>query len=479
MVHTSLKALGLLCACFATMAGADEPAGNSNDAVIHLANGDFATGRLVDSPVGHSLTWQSPSFTAPFRFAIPSVNRVQFPVPAQLTPPEGTYRFELAGRDDLFGSLVDLQGDEAVLDVLGFGRLHVERAIVRRISRWRDPADRVYSGPNGLDGWQTIFNAAGWRAESGQLVSDMGGASTRSDVGVPSLARIELELSWKTKLDFEFGVGGEYVNTAFRFTVWENQLVIVRETERGGDIAVLQAIGPGPGRIHLQAFLDQPEGRLLVFSSDGRPLADLTVVATKPQLSSEVQINKPGGDIRLERLTVDNWNGEMPRAVAADESRFHMTDGSMTYGRLKSFDATRREFVIETHATDNRIAEQRIPESRVRDIVFAQNDAVPVRSVQLETLSGQRISGELRKVEHGKIWLKPVGIRDELAVPVETLRSLLVPDQTAAQPKKPPGGLSLSCSSSSRWIRRDASIGTSVVASSSETAIEKTTTKAN
>ena len=424
--------VGLLFVCCAAHAGAAEPADNSNDAVIHLVNGDHITGRLVNSPVGHGLTWQSPAFTAPLRFATRSVNRVQFPMPAQSNPPEGAYRFELAGRDNLFGSLVELQGDEAVLDVSGFGRLHVERAIVRRISRWRDPADLVYSGPNGLDGWRTIFNPAGWREESRQLVSDKGGASTRSDVGVPSLARIELELSWKARLDFEFGVGGEYINTAFRFTVWENQLVIVRETERGGDIAVLQDIGPGPGRIHLQAFLDQPKGRLLVFSSDGRPLADLTVVATKPQSSSEVQLIKPGGDIRLERLTVDNWNGEMPRAVAADESRIHMADGSMTYGRLKSFDATRREFVIENHTTDNRIAEQRIPESRVRDIVFAQNDAVPVRSVQLETLSGQRISGELLKVERGKIWLKSLGIREELAVPVETLRSLLGPDQTAA-----------------------------------------------
>jgi peroxiredoxin len=420
-------------ACLAAVNAAESP-NNPEDAVIHLTNGDHVTGRLVDSPVGHSLTWQSPSFIAPFQFAIPSVNRVQFPSAATPNPPAADYRFELAGRGDLFGSLVGWRDDEVALDVLEFGRLHVDRAVLRRISRWRDPADRVYSGPNGLTGWQVVFNSAGWREESGQLVSDKGWATLRGDAGTPSLARIEFELSWRERPDFEFGVGGDFINTAFRFTIWENQLVIVRENDRGGDIAVLQTIAPGPGRIHLQAFLDQPNGHLLVFSSDGRPLADLTVVATKPRLSSEVQISKSGGDIRLERLTVDRWNGETPRAVAADESRFHFTDGTMIYGRLKSFDTARREFVIESQTTENRTDEQRIAESRVRDIVFGQDNSARARLVQAATLSGQRISGELLRVEQNTIWMKSPGIREELVIPVATLQSLTVLTPTDASP---------------------------------------------
>ncbi len=436
--NTSLRAIsllfvGLLFVCCAARAGAAEPADNSNDAVIHLVNGDYSTGRLVDSPADRGLMWQSPAFTAPFVFATRAVHRVQFPIPAKPALPEGDYRFELACGDVLFGALIGLQGENAVLDVTGLGRLHVDRSVLRRISRRVDPAELVYAGPNGLEGWQVTVNTAGWREEAGHLISDQRWSSIRRDVNLPPQARIELELSWRDRLDCEVYLGAADFRTAFRIEVWEQQLVAVRETDTGGDVVILQAVPPGPGRVRLQVFLDQTQERMLVFSSDGFPLADLTVKSPKPQFSGVVQLINKTGDFRLEQLTIGRWDGATPRQAAADRSRLRLTDGSITHGRLESFDAERREFVIEVDATGQRIAE-----SRVRDVEFVpqnnapQNNRKPAWSLQAESLSGQRISGELLKVEQGTIWLKSPGIRDELAVPVETLRSLLVSDQAVA-----------------------------------------------
>lgn len=76
---------------------AAEPTDNVASALIHLTNGDYATGRFADSPGSGRLAWQSAAFLAPFEFPTQTVNTIQFPVPAKLAQPEGTYCFELGG----------------------------------------------------------------------------------------------------------------------------------------------------------------------------------------------------------------------------------------------------------------------------------------------------------------------------------------------------------------------------------------------
>ena len=402
---------------------AAEPADAATGAVMHLINGDFVAGRLVDSATGDGLAWQSPAFTAPFQFSTRAVVTVQFPIPAKLTQPDGAYCFELAGGDLLFGALVALQGNEAVLDVPGLGRLHVDRTILRRMYRWQGGTELLFHGPSGLKGWQMSGTAKGWREEAGNLVSDRAGAILRRDFGLPPQARIEFEISWKDKADFELALGvgdSKSVQRAFRFEVWENHLVAQRETEREADLASLQPVKPGAGRVHLQAFLDQQKGQLLVFSSNGKQLADLTVVGAKAQPLGGLQLTNKSGDIRLERLSIGRWNGESPRPVDAEKSRLHGTDGSITYGQLQSYDAARHEFVVAGNGTTQSVAED-----KVQDVFFSQDNVVTARSLRAVGLNGQRISGDVVKVEQNKVWLKCPGIREELPSPVETLQALM------------------------------------------------------
>ena len=254
--RSSRLALLAMAVLWGTATRAAEPSDDSNRAMIHLTNGDHVIGRLVDSARGDRLTWQSPAFTGSFEFAVPNVNTVQFPIPAKLPQPEGAYCFELAGGDILFGSLVSLKGNEVELEVPGIGRLHVERAVMRRMYRWRGGDELVFFGPSGLKGWQTSGNAGGWREEAGHLVCDQGGAVLRRDFGLPPLACFEFEMSWRNKPDFELALGvgdAKSAQRAFRFEVWENELIVQRETEREADLIGLRSIPPGSGRIHLQA----------------------------------------------------------------------------------------------------------------------------------------------------------------------------------------------------------------------------------
>ena len=233
-----------------------------------------------------------------------------------------TYCFELAAGDVLFGSLIGVDDRKAELNIPRLGRLHVERTNLHRIYRWRDGADLIYLGPNGLVGWREPATQNNWHEESGQPTTDREGASIRGDFGLPARAIIEFEISWKTKPDFVFALGVDdkdaTVKRAFRFEAWGGDLVVQRELEQEADLAVVQEVKTGPGRTHLQAYLDQQEGRILVFSPSGAQLADLKVVGNKPAAQPGLYLANIRGDVRLEWLRIGRWNGEIPREARND-----------------------------------------------------------------------------------------------------------------------------------------------------------------
>ncbi|MDB5345910.1 MAG: thiol-disulfide isomerase-like thioredoxin [Schlesneria sp.] len=439
-MNVRIRALGaiLVAVWILSLAAADSAEGpvDANRAVIYLANIDHVTGRLLDSSGDGRLIWQSPAFATPFEFPVSYLNAVHFPVPGKLDQAAGDYCFELAGGDIAFGSLVGLQPDEAVLDITGIGPLHVDRTILRRMYRWKGGTEVLYFGPSGLTGWHASGGTKGWQEEAGQLVSSQDGAVIRRDFGIPPQARFEFELSWKSKADFELAIGvgdAKSALRAFRFEVWDDGIVATRETESVMDVAELQKTKAGVGRIHLQAFLDQQKGRLLVFSSSGRPLADLTVAASKPQAFGGIQLTNKSGDIRLERLSISRWNGEPPRAVESDKARIHVADGSIIYGPLKSYDSVEGKFVIEVNG-----AEQRLAPDQLQDVFFSESVANSERTLCAVFLNDQRLSGDLLKVENNAIWLKCPGIREPIRAPIESLRTLLGlnPQKTEDLPKE-------------------------------------------
>lgn len=390
--------------------------------VIHFANGSHASGTLIDGDDGSHLNWQSPAFVKPFAFLQSQVNAVHFPLPAKLTQAEGEYCFELAGGDVLFGSLVSLNPEEIVVDATGLGPLHIRRTLLRRMYRWKGGSELLYFGPSGLAGWTVSAGTKAWTEEAGQLLSSQEGAVIRRDFHAPTLARFEVELSWKEKPDFEMALGvgdAKSALRAFRFEVWANQIVAMRETETAADVTNLQTIKSGAGRIQLQAFLDQQKGKLLVFSSSGTPLADMTVTTSKPHHYGGIQLTNKSGDVRLERLCISRWNGETPQAVDLDKSRIHKSDGSIVYGQLKSFENDNRQFVVDAEG-----GQQRVTQEQLQDVFFSQQPEVPARSLTAVFLNDQRISGDLLKVENNIVWLKSLAIQEPIKAPTQSLRTL-------------------------------------------------------
>jgi len=455
----ALAALVAGPAAMAARAG-DAPPGPPAPAVLNLASGSFAAGELCDSDRPGVIHWQAKGLVSPFEFPLSRINAIHWPPPATWPKPGGDLCFELAGGDVLFGSMAAFDGKEAALDVSRVGRVHVQSSRIRRIYRWRDGSDLIYLGPNGLNGWRetvplrppagtrVIVNLPngqpapvqpeparqGWHEEAAQILTDQEGASIQGDFGIPARASIEYELSWKAKPDFVLALGtsdkDDALKHAFRFEAWGSDLVVQRELEKEADLAVVQEIVPGPGRTHLQVYLDQPEGQILVFSEQGRQLASLKVGGPKSPVLPGVYLANLRGDLRLESLRIARWSGDLPREVKADQSRIHRADGSIVYGQVTGFDAASKEFLIRSESGESRIAQDKI--STV--FVSPPADEPKPRGARAAYLDGTRFSGDLDKVENGTLVMTIPGIKESLRLPLTGLRSLVV----LKHPDEPP-----------------------------------------
>ena len=429
-------------------------------AVLSLDDGGFVAGELADSDRPGVLRWQGAGFVAPFEFKLGRVNAVQWTSEEKPVKPEGEFCFELGGGDVVFGTLASLDASAAVIEVPRVGRLAVERNAVRRIYRWRESADLIYLGPNGLAGWREVDRHRGpqrpkaadlqvlevngqirdaapagtgdsppvprsWRDDAGQLMTDQEGASIHGEFGIPPRATIEFEISWKKKPDFVFALGTsdgpESVKRAFRFEAWGGDLIVQRELEKEADLAVVQEIGTGAGRAHFQVYLDQEANQITIFSGLGKQLASLKVGSSKSPAYTGVDLTNLRGDVRLEWLRIVRWSGEPPREVQADQARIHRADGTIVYGQVTRFDAGSREFVVKSGAGETRIA----PEKISSVFLSRPGDEKPegLRAVYRD---GSRYTGKLQRVEKGNLVFKLPGIAESLRLPVAGLRSLVI-----------------------------------------------------
>jgi peroxiredoxin len=475
---------GLSASAYADGSQADSP----GIAVLHLIDGGYARGSLVDSPRAGFLRWQAAEFASPFEFNLVRVSAVYWPPPAALPKPAGDFCFGLTAGDVLFGSLAALNDKEAELDIPQIGRIRVDRSAIHRIYRWRDSADLIYLGPNGMAGWREVAQGANkpgaagaaaaarnaannanmvelervvrvqerligvrpanvnqqaagaaapartaWREESGQIFTDQHGAAIQGDFGIPARANIEFELSWKVKPDFVFAIGTndqpDSIKHAFRFEAWGGDLVVVRDVPKDGDLGIVQGIEPGPGRAHLQVYLDQEKSEMRVFSSTGRQLASLQVGQPGSPVMPGLYLSNVRGDLRLEWLRISKWSGEPPREVKVNEARIHRPDGSIVYGQVTRFDPTSREFVVRSESR-----ESRVKDDKISSVIISLPGEEKPRAVRAVYYDGNRLSGDLLKIEKGSLVMGIPGIKDPVRLSLGGLRSLIATDHPDTPP---------------------------------------------
>src|SRR5690606_11896249 len=137
--------------------------------------------------------------------------------------------------------------------------------------------------------------------ETGHLVATEPGATIFGDVKLPAKAMVEFEISWRTKADFVLALadrgtdkhpdqpvarpeqaffpgigiarvnnqpataplGDDQLSDAFRIEVMGANVLLMRDLGEIADLALLENLGPGAGRLHWQVYLDRPQGRAI------------------------------------------------------------------------------------------------------------------------------------------------------------------------------------------------------------------------
>ncbi len=409
--------------------------------MLRLSDGSFVSGHLGDSADPGILRWHAPLFARPLEFPMKGVDAVTFPAPDKLPKSSGEYCFELSGGDVLFGSLVSLNDVEAVLDVPSTGRLHVRRDAIRQFFRWKDGADLVYHGPNGLDEWTVSPSREAWKHERGQLWTDTPRSFIHGKFALPPRAVIDFEISWTDKPDFilALGMGRDDATLAKAYHVesWLTDVVLVRETARDAEIASLEKLNADVHRARFLVYLDQEKGRCLAYSTSGKLLANFQLAEKSPAPLTGVRLINRQGNLRLERLQVSHWTGAAPREdVALDKPRVHLTDGKIQYGELASYDAAAKTFTLRGPANAARPAEE------LESVFLGPSSDPAPQPLCIGYQDSTRLCGRLLKIEHKKIWLESPSVREPLQLPVEGLRSLVV-NGGAAGPLEPPDGARL------------------------------------
>ena len=456
----------------AEQSAAEKPAA----AVLRLKNGGHVMGRLLDSPQGDRLRWQAPAFAAPLEFVRGAIHEAQYPVSKRIGPIEAQFCFELVGGDRLYGTLSALDERSATLDVPEYGRLRLERDLLQRMIRWNE-VEFILIGPTGLDGWKWPSGTQHWREQSGQLITDEPGAKIWRDCNAPAQACFELSMSWpgeKPDFEIDFGydlefesakpgpaqdgaadaAGGALVAPAaqnaqapgYRLETLDGKLFAVRETRRRADLAPLRSIEPSSRRIDLKVFVDQDQGRMLVCSTAGAVLADLTAsdaasVAAKGsprRPGAGFRIVNHGAGLRLERLCVSSAS-RVAMQDLADSTAAGRDETQLRLDSASTFDAERRELVRATPG-----GERRVPLDRTRVVEFAtQREPAPC-AICVTRRSGSRVSGELLKVEDATIWLKSPGVQGDLHAPVDDVQTVTFheppPPDIATSDRKEPDG---------------------------------------
>jgi thiol-disulfide isomerase/thioredoxin len=374
----------------------------SSQPVIHLVNNGFLPGQLLNSERPGMLRWQSRLFTKPFVFPLSAVATAQFPLVLPRPKPAGEYCVELSGGDVLYGDILQLSESTLNLQAANVGTIHVKRADVHRIYRWKETA-LIYLGPNGLNDWtQSIDGKASediWTSEGGWPQTNTANASLFGDFGLPARTAIEFELSWNDRPDFELVLGQQdlinlpevkgqeikltQASDEFRFEVWDGELVVMGESARDADMATVTPIASGPGAVRVQLYLDQEKQRLSIFTRDGRQKASLKLHSKKPLVRPGLRLTNRKGHIRLTHLRIAHWDGILPQDVQVDKSRIHQTDGKIIYGQITGFDSTARTFTLQNDSSTIEVDAATVADVFLSPILTVGPPTAPVPTTQL------------------------------------------------------------------------------------------------
>ncbi|TWT56057.1 TlpA family protein disulfide reductase [Allorhodopirellula solitaria] len=429
--------------------------------LLRLAGGDYMPGRLADSqsdPEGDDssrrLAWQHPDFAAPFEFDLSAVIAASFPPPQPSQPAPGEFAIEMTQGDRLFGDILDVDAESIRVGTKSYGEVSIERAAVRRITRWDDGGSVLFSGPGPVLDWQVRPALNAWHSGGSQLHTDMVGATAFRDLDLPDSVQIEVELTWEGEPNFALAIGVDAKNSeygamsAFRIEVWDDEIALVRELDEVANCVPLAKWKDLNGQLRLTLEIDQNAGRIVALSPHDQMLGEFVMGGEGyPGVRPGIRLTNINGNVSLESLCVKQISGRTDRERAEGHDLVVLDDETSHSGQWTG--VVDGAWVLTEGDSQRSLDPQSIrsielqPQEGTRDRDTAEdsgstsetpddgNDQRPL-TAQVVTHGGVRLSGEMESSNEGRLTLRNDLMDHPIAIDHATISRISV-----ANPRPP------------------------------------------
>ncbi|MEC8554103.1 MAG: TlpA disulfide reductase family protein [Planctomycetota bacterium] len=332
---------------------------------LRLHDGSFANGQIVPSEIPASIGWKSKEFREPFHFDLATLRSVSL---VENPPIEdgkrGLFEFETKNRASVSGRLVGINETHVEIENEILGRMLIDR---QQIARMRDRSFAgkvVYQGPIAPEDW-SVQKPEQWEFIAGALVSKSPESTIVGKVGMPAKARVDLSIAWEGAPDFVLSLGTtatnkvsspEDVPAAARLEVWDQQLVLIRNTTFEGqevaDVTLVADIDTTDNRMRLTVLVDQESGDVIVCDAHGRPLDSVSIASSRKTIRNSVHLSNFGPSLTVESFEVREWDGNRRIAVGSVRGTVLDSDKNVINGTIQGYDAKKGVFFIATEGSE-------------------------------------------------------------------------------------------------------------------------------
>ncbi|MCH7225311.1 hypothetical protein [Haloferula sp. A504] len=382
--------------------------GKDGDMTLLFTNGDLVRGDLAAFDES-GLVWESDAFTAPQRFRVDPVSRIEVPPSPGFNLPEGNHIAEvtLTNGDKLRGCLTEVTDDKIGLQTSYAGELILRRDMVDALKIESRP-EVIYLGPSELGTWtQSIKD--GWSLEDNALVCKRGSSIGR-EIGRHDRIRFAFDVSWQENARFRLFLHADSENPDDMKNGYElvcqSQYAYLRK-KTANDSSTIGSSGgirefTERDKIRFEILQDLTTGRFRLMI-DGRIIDDWQEAAPDPaKMGSFIHfLADHSNGTRISRIAITSWDGVVDGEWGQDRRNFG--------GRMFQFQNMDEPEPDESEASG------------------------PDESQGIKLRNGDLVDGEIVEIADGMVRLKTSF--NEFELPVSRLRSFAL--RTAEEAANP------------------------------------------
>ena len=401
--------------------------------MLTLIDGSRVPGALHSTDIPTEIDWLADGFTTPFRFNVQAIEAIKYPK-KQISPDGAAsekFAIEFTNGDIVYGDLVAWNAGRVAIETQSLGEITFAADSITQLYRVQENETVLFARFNGLQSWQnTQWNTEGWNEDGNHLATTKPGATLNGDLRVPARSVIDLEISWTGQADFAVAIGTDVTAgtdayaDGWRLETAGQKLIAVRETDDKADLTIVADLAV---RKHLQLtlYLDRNKGTLHVMGEDGNVLGQLAIPPAKASDATNesergIRIQNRGKNLRVERVSVARWLGQLPDSAADGDALVALDDGTFAMGAINSLQSGR----LLLGSTD---PNKTFDLTHVNAIKFT-NPTPPKSPAQCAFFlhSGIRISGHLVSVGPTACTMSPANVAQPTRIPRVDIRSLII-----------------------------------------------------